>query len=338
MTTNFKETHERKSPRADGEQLGPYPGVLVGGPAARAKKREYLTLSITKNLGSIAAVIWMVKYGSGWVEWSGFLFFYVISMMGVVIGYHRYFSHRCFETSKPMRYFIGILAQLASQASVLKWAADHRRHHARAERIGDTHSPYLDSYGKPMGRIKGLANSQVGWLLDDTHTDYSVYGKGLVDDEVVNFCIRTRWFWYFASVVLLPGSWALAFGGPEFVLGTILIAGFLRINVVLHAVLAVNSFGHTYGKERYKNNHKAKNNWIIAILTLGDGWHNNHHQHPRSAVAGMAWYEIDICGLVVRLWEKMGLVWNVHYPPKLVRDEAGNWVEEKRAAGPGANI
>jgi len=311
------------------EAPGPHPGVLVGGPKAKAKKREYITLSSTKWAGTFLSFGWMAVYGSGWIEWSAFLFFYVLNIMGVVIGYHRYFSHGCFKTSKPMRYFIGILAQMAAQASVLKWAVDHRRHHARTERVGDTHSPYIDSFGRPMKRAEGLWKSHFGWLLDDSHTDNDVYGKGLVDDDVVRWCVKTRWFWYVASVVIFPALWALAFGGGwQVIIGTILIGGFLRSNAVLHAVLSVNSFGHTYGYQNFKGNQMAQNNWILAILTLGDGWHNNHHHHARSASARIRWYEFDFCGFVIWIWEKLGLVWDVQKSPKYVTDEHGSLVSK----------
>lgn len=309
------QTPPRRSPTARFEpRPGPAPGVLVGGPEARAKVREYVTLASTKWAGSLLAIVWLLTRPTGWVEWGAFLTFYVLNVLGVVIGYHRYFSHRCFDTSTPMRYFIGILAQLAAQASVLKWAADHRRHHARAERVGDTHSPYWDSFGNPQSsRTKGLLNAHFGWCLDESVTDLSVYGKGLTDDPVVMWCYRTRWLWYAVSVLLLPALWALAFGGGwSLVIGTVLIGGFLRINAVLHAVLAVNSIGHMYGYERFSGEgHRAKNNWLLAILTLGDGWHNNHHQHPRAATTRVAWWEIDLAGVVIWTWEKMGLVWNV---------------------------
>ena len=292
------------------------PGLIYGGPESRAKVREFTTLASTKWTGTFLAIGWLFMQPTSWVEWSCFFVTYILGIMGVVIGYHRYFTHRAFETSKPMQYFIAILTQTAAQGSALRWASDHRRHHAKTERPGDTHSPYFDSYGNPMPKWKGLLNAHFGWCLDDTTTDLNVYGKGLTDDPMVQWADRTKWFWYIFSIIIFPALWGWAFGGTiQTIIGTVLIGGFLRINLVLHCVLAVNSFGHTYGYETYSDGvSRAKNNWILAILTLGDGWHNNHHEHPRSAFAGEKWWEIDFCGGVIRVWEMLGLVWNVQRP------------------------
>jgi stearoyl-CoA desaturase (Delta-9 desaturase) len=295
----------------------PIKGVIFGGPESRAKVREYVTLASTKWTGTFIALWWLATQPTGWVEWSCFLVTYILGIMGVVIGYHRYFTHRCFETSRPMEYFIAILAQTAAQGSALRWASDHRRHHAKTERPGDTHSPLYDSYGnRQTKKLKGLLNAHFGWCLDDTATDLEIYGKGLVDDPVIMWAHRTKWFWYVVSIVVVPALWGWFFGGTlHAILGTIFIGGFLRINVVLHAVLSVNSIGHSYGYQTYKNGHgEARNNWLLAILNLGDGWHNNHHEHPRSAFAGEKWWELDFCGGVIRVWEMLGLVWNVQRP------------------------
>ncbi len=295
------------------DRTGTIPGVLVDGPSVRAKVREHHFMSAAKILGSVAAIIWTVLMPTGWTEWSAFLFGYVMLMMGVIIGYHRYFSHNCFETSRPMRYAIGILAQLASHASVMKWASDHRRHHARTDQPGDVHSPYVDGFGNKTGGLKGMYHAHLGWVFEQTTTDKSIYGKGLVDNAVVLFCHRTRYFWFAMSAVILPAIWGFVFGGFTFthVPGTILIGGFFTVFMVQNAVAGVNSIGHRFGSKRFESRDEARNNWLLAILTLGDGWHNNHHAHPRAAYVGVKWWEVDICGYVILGMEKLGLVWNV---------------------------
>lgn len=300
------------------------PGILIGGRAGREKKREYLLLSLTRWPGVILAVVWLIVYGSGWLEWSAFLFFYVLNMMGVTIGYHRYFIHNCFKTSRPMRYALGIMAQLAGQASVRKWVLDHRRHHARTDQPGDPHSPYFDSEGRPASGLKAFYNAHMGWFFDESHTDTAIYGKGL-DDEVLRFTHRTRWIWYYVSIFLLPALWALAFAGLDWraIVGTIFVGGFLRVNAVLHAELSLNSFGHRQGYQLKEGGGESRNNWWLAIVTLGDGWHNNHHHHPRTATNRLRWWEFDFCGAVIRLWEAMGLVWDVQRAPRYVRGADG---------------
>lgn len=303
---------------------GPVPGILLGGRAGREKKREYLLLSLTRWPGVVLAVAWLIVYGAGWVEWSAFFAFYVLNMMGVTIGYHRYFTHNCFKTSKPMRYALGIMAQLAGMASVRKWVIDHRRHHARTDQPGDPHSPYFDSEGRPASGGKALFRAHMGWFFDDSTTDEALYGKGL-DDEVLRFTHRTRWFWYYFSIFALPALWAIAFAGFDgrVIAGTIFIGGFLRINAVLHAELSLNSFGHSRGYQLKSGGGQSRNNWLLAILTLGDGWHNNHHHHPRSASCKIRWWEFDFCGWTVDVWEKLGLVWDVQRAPRYARDDHG---------------
>ncbi|MDZ7587830.1 MAG: acyl-CoA desaturase [Parasphingorhabdus sp.] len=315
-------------------EIHPQPGVIIGGPAARAKRLEYGILLSLMVFGSLGALWWTLTHATGWVEWSAFLSGYVIINMGVGIGYHRFFTHRAFETSLPMRYAIAIMAQLACQASVLKWSADHRRHHAFADKVGDIHSPYVDGRGRPMGKWRGLAIAHLGWLFDDTTSDLNVFGKGLIDDPAVMFAHRTRWLWVVVSLIGIPTTWALLFGGPEHIIGTILIGGFFRTFFFLNLVMGVDSVGHMYGSKRFENGDEGRNNWWLALLTFGDGWHNNHHRHPRSAYAGMMWWEIDVNGYIISAWEKMGLVWNVQRAPKYVRTKSGEWVQAKSIREP----
>ncbi len=292
----------------------PQAGIRYGGPEARSKNIEHGIYAATKNIGAIAGVIWAITQPTSWVEWTGFAVFYVMNILSMSLGYHRYFTHKAFETSKPMRYALAILAQLGVYGSLLRWSADHRRHHALADQPGDVHSPYYDGHGNRLSGMKGWRYSQLGWVFDDVTSDYAIYGKGLADDPAILFAHRTRSLWYMVTVFVLPTIWALAWGRPDAIIGSCLIAGFLRANIALHAIAGVNSFGHIFGRQRYVDGKdQSRNNWIIAILTLGEGWHNNHHAHPRAANAGMAWYEVDMTAWVIRFMEKLGLVWNVRW-------------------------
>ena len=307
----------------------PQHGVIIGGPAARAKRIEYGILLSSMVLGSLGALYWTLTHATGWVEWSAFLFGFALINMGVGIGYHRYFTHRAFEAGPKMRLAIGIMAQMACQASVLKWAADHRRHHAFADAVGDVHSPYIDGHGGKMSKWKGLGIAHFGWLFDNTTSDMTVYGKGLIDDPQVLWCHKHRWSIAIFSSIILPAAWALAFGGPEHIIGTILIGGFFRNFFFLNFVMGVNSIGHVFGSQRFDTKDGSRNNWFMAWMTFGDGWHNNHHQHPRAASSQIAWWEFDLNGQIIYLWEKIGLVWNVKRAPAYIRNEKGEWVQKE---------
>ena len=307
----------------------PQHGVIIGGPAARAKRIEYGILLSSMVLGSLGALYWTIFHSTGWVEWSAFLFGFALINMGVGIGYHRYFTHRAFEAGPKMRLAIGIMAQMACQASVLKWAADHRRHHAFSDGVGDVHSPYVDGHGRKMGKLKGLGIAHFGWLFDNTTSDMRVYGKGLIDDPQVLWCHKHRWSIAIFSSIIFPALWALAFGGPEYIIGTILIGGFFRNFFFLNFVMGVNSIGHVFGSQRFKTKDGSRNNWFMDWMTFGDGWHNNHPQHPRAASSQVAWWEFDLNGQIIYLWEKMGLVWNVQRAPAYIRNDKGEWVQKE---------
>lgn len=305
----------------------PRTGVLIGGSVARAKQHEYAVLFVLHVFGGLGAVWWLLTHSSSWVEWSCFIVGYLLVNLGISVGAHRYFTHRAFECSTPMRYFLGIMAQCAAQGSVRKWAADHRRHHAFADEPGDIHSPHIDGHGRKMGLIKGLGIAHFGWLFDNSHSDMRFYSKGLAGDPAAEFCHRTRWLWVVVSFVIFPALWGLAFGGPEAVIGTVLVGGFLRNFIFLNGVMGVNSFAHRFGYKRFQMRHEARNNWWLNLLVLGDAWHNNHHAHPRSAMAGITWWELDFNGWTILAFEKLGLVWNVQRAPKYRRD--GTLVERQ---------
>ncbi len=295
-------------------------GVDFDSPAARTKNAEHIFYLFAKNVPAAYAIYWIATQPTGWVEWSCFAALYVMNILSMSIGYHRFFTHKAFDTSKPMRYAIAILAQLGTFGSLRRWVAEHRRHHAHSDRVGDIHSPYYDDHGRDTGGAKGWKYAHLGWVFNRSMTNETIYGKGVGEDDAILFVDKYRVAIFFFSVIGLPSLWALAMGRPEAIFGTMLIAGFLRSVIALHAIACVNSFGHIFGSQRYGGNDGSRNNWLIALLTLGEGWHNNHHGHPRAASTQIAWYEIDMTGWVIWGLEKLGLIWNVRWPDKSPTD------------------
>ncbi|MEE9433845.1 MAG: acyl-CoA desaturase [Sphingorhabdus sp.] len=290
----------------------PFVGVGIGGPKARAKQLEYLVVIYgLLGIGSVFATWWLFTHTTGIVEWSAFTFGYLTINFGLSVGFHRYFSHRSFETTRVVHYLLAITGHMACLGSGINWAADHRRHHAHTNVPGDPYAPNFDGHGRPMQGIKSFFMCHIGWLLDNTYTDVGVYGKGLAGDPALEWCHRTRWFWVIFSLFILPAGWALLFGGPEHIVGTILIGGLLRTFIFANGVGFTNSLAHGFGYSRFKDCGDATNNWFVALLTLGDGWHNNHHNAPRAANNLIGWWEIDINGWTIEALEKLGLAWNV---------------------------
>jgi stearoyl-CoA desaturase (delta-9 desaturase) len=314
LTQTIKSTGIYPADRAwDREGKGsPHVGVGVGGAGARAQHIEYsIVFYLFQGAGGIAGIWWALTRPTSWVEWSAFITGYLAINFGVGVGYHRYFTHRSFETSRPMQILLATLGQMASMGSLINWVADHRRHHAFANVKGDPYGPKIDGYGRPQSGFKAWAMSHLGWLHDNTYSEWDVYAKGVSEDPYLLFLHRTRYFWAVFSMVLLPAGWALAFGGPEHVLPTILIGGCLRCFLFSNSVAANNSLAHRWGYRLFDERSEARNNWFCAIISLGDGWHNAHHAQPRIASNKVKWWEFDFNGSTIHLMEKLGLAWDV---------------------------
>jgi len=245
---------------------------------------------------------------TGW-SWAGFglaVAFYYARMLFVCTGYHRYFSHRTFKTSRPVQFLLAFLAQTTAQKGVLWWAGHHRRHHKYSDKEGDVHSAKLD----------GFWWSHVGWIAtDDPERD-------AIDRDRVKDLYRFPELRLLEKVNLLPAVilavimlWAGGWHG--------LLWGFFVSTVLLwHGTSLVNSLNHVIGKRRYDTDDESRNNWWIALLTLGEGWHNNHHHYMTSANQGFRWYEYDVAYYFICFLSAMGIVWDVRVAPDhVVRDE-----------------
>lgn len=292
--------------------LGLERGIIVGGPIVFWKRVETMGLFLISTIGSLLAVWWLCSHEIGAVEISFFLVSLCITLLGIGMGVHRHFAHKSFDCGPTLRIFLAIAGLMACQGSIVKWVANHRRHHMHSDAPGDPHSPVVDGHGRPMSFLRGMLHAHLGFLFDDTMTDFQVYAADLLADPMVMFFHRTRWAWYCFSFFVLPGLYGLALGGVEHVVGTILVGGILRTFLVLNAIASVGSIGHTFGRVRFPTEHdRSRNNALLALLTFGEGWHNNHHRHPKAARVGLAWYELDVNGAVIHLLARMGLVWNV---------------------------
>jgi stearoyl-CoA desaturase (delta-9 desaturase) len=291
--------------------IGQIAGVVVKSAADRKRSRNILLLYGVLTISAAAAPLWVLQTGISWIEVSAFGLFYLMAAIGLGISRHRYLTHRSFETSRPMRAVLCFLGAFAGAGSLVMWVADHRRHHAHTDQCGDVHSRAVDDHCHSIDSLKGLWHAHMGWLFDETRSDPKIWAKDLLGDPIIRFFSRTCSYWFFASVVVLPGLYGFALGGMKHVIGTILVGGLLRTAIFTQAVLAINSVGHSVGRVRFKQENLSTNSALLALFTLGEGWHNNHHRFPRSAYAGLAWYEVDVLGSIIGLMERVGLVWNV---------------------------
>jgi stearoyl-CoA desaturase (Delta-9 desaturase) len=247
-----------------------------------------------------------------WSDVGVFLIMYVLTGLGVTVGFHRHLTHRSFKTSRWLRGLLAIFGSVAIEGPVISWVADHRKHHTYSDQEGDPHSPHVGHGGGFRGALKGLAHAHVGWLFIHTHRGArDRYARDLVNDPVVSFVDRTFLVWAL-------GGFAVAFGLGYAIGGTLdaALTGLLwgagvRMLVVHHVTYSINSLCHFFGRQRFPTDDESRNLLWLALPTFGESWHNNHHAFPTSAEHGMRRWEIDPSALVIRGLERLGLVWDV---------------------------
>jgi stearoyl-CoA desaturase (delta-9 desaturase) len=254
---------------------------------------------IAIHVGAIAGLVLSATTGVGWAVWLVALVLFWARMFGVTAGYHRYFSHRTFKTSRVMQFLLAVLAQSSSQRGALWWAAHHRDHHKYSDTERDLHSP----------KQHGFWHAHIGWLQDQNDgTDY----KRVKDLARFPELVILNKLWWLPPLALAAGVTAI-WGLPG------LLIGFSLSTVALwHATFTINSLSHVWGKRRYATTDTSRNNWVLALLTMGEGWHNNHHHFMGSARQGFFWWEFDASYYILRAMSSLGLVWDIKEPPARV--------------------
>ncbi len=261
------------------------------------KKRDFgWIVSLPFYLVHVAAVVGVALVGFSWKGVALAVALYYVRMFGVTGGYHRYFSHRTYRTSRVFQFLLAVLAQSSIQKGALWWAAHHRGHHKYSDTPQDPHS-YKDY---------GFWYSHVGWILstETEETDYSRIPDLARYPEL-------RWLnnWHVVpALVLAVGLWAVG-SWPALVWGF-----FVSTTLLWHGTFTINSLSHIWGKRRYDTTDESKNNPVLAIVTMGEGWHNNHHYYPRSCRQGFHWWQIDMTYYVLRALALVGIVWDIHVP------------------------
>jgi stearoyl-CoA desaturase (delta-9 desaturase) len=229
----------------------------------------------------------------------GLVLFWV-RMFAITAGYHRYFSHRAFKTSRWFQFVLALLGASCAEKGPLWWAATHRRHHRFSDEEQDPHSPLR----------RGFFESHVGWILGQKHVDTDVR-------SVSDLAAYPELVWL-GSWHLVPAI-ALAIGCLAVAGWSGLVVGFVWSTVALwHATFTINSLAHVFGKRRFATTDTSRNNWLLALLTMGEGWHNNHHHYMNSANQGFYWWEIDVSYYVLRLLAAVGLIWDLRKVPPYV--------------------
>jgi len=237
---------------------------------------------------------------------------YLATAFSITIGYHRLLTHRAFETHRPLKYLFAVLGSMAVQGPVIGWVADHRKHHAFTDEEGDPHSPHVGHGGGLLGNLKGLWHAHTGWLFEHHNAaDARRFARDLLDDPGMRFINR----WFLAWVVvgfLIPFALGLVITGTlAGGLTALFWGGLVRLFLVHHVTWSINSICHFFGSRRFDTDDESTNVAWLALPSLGEAWHHNHHAFPRAATHGLRWWELDPSGLVIRAMRRLGLAWNV---------------------------
>jgi stearoyl-CoA desaturase (delta-9 desaturase) len=255
-----------------------------------AVKLAVLAVVVIPFLGVLYAIVMLWQQWVTWLDIGLMVGLYVLSGLGITIGFHRMLTHKAFETSQPMKAFWMIMGCLALEGDPTSWASTHIQHHAHSDDEDDPHSP-----------LEGLWHSHVGWLFVHKNNT-NVYGTWLKKDPTVIWVSKT-WLIWAALGIIIP---TLIAGWSGLIWG-----GLVRIFLTHHITWSVNSICHTFGTRDYQTRDASRNNFIVGLFAFGEGWHNNHHAFPRSAFHGLRWWQVDISGYIITAMEKLGLVWNV---------------------------
>jgi stearoyl-CoA desaturase (delta-9 desaturase) len=268
-------------------------------------------------VGPMVALAAAIPLVWGWgVNWHDLVLlgvFYVIAVLGITVGFHRFFTHKSFKARPWLRVTMAIVGSLAVQGNVLNWVADHRRHHAFSDREGDPHSPWLHGTS-PIAVAKGFLHAHMTWFFDRDETNQRRFVPDLLADRAVRIVSRTFGIWVAVSLLLpavlgglITWSWAGAVSG--FFWG-----GLVRLAISNHVTWSINSICHMVGERPFRSRDRSRNFWPLAVLSMGESWHNLHHADPTCARHGVLRGQIDISARVIWVFEKLGLASNVKWP------------------------
>jgi stearoyl-CoA desaturase (delta-9 desaturase) len=237
-----------------------------------------------------------------------FVVFYYFSGLGVTVGYHRLFTHGSFKASGPLRVMLAVAGSMAIEGPVIRWVADHRRHHAHSDREGDPHSPWR--YGDtPAALMKGVFWAHLGWMFDEMHTNREKYTPDLMGDKAIARVEK-----------LFPVLLLLSLLLPPFIAGLIhlswgaALSAFFWASLLHHVTWSINSICHTIGERPFQARDKSTNFWPLAILSFGESWHNMHHADPTAARHGVLRGQLDTSARIIWIFEKFGWATDVRWP------------------------
>ncbi|MBI5103891.1 MAG: fatty acid desaturase [Solirubrobacterales bacterium] len=300
---------------------------------SKIERRITVVAVVVPFVGFLAAVVLLWGGAVSWVDLGIFAVMYVISGFGVTIGYHRLLTHRSFDAPAPVRAGLAIAGSLSLQGAPIHWVADHRKHHTFTDEEGDPHSPHTHGGEGWRGVLEGWWHAHTGWLFDTgERASARRFAPDLRKDPVIRWVDR-HFLWWVLLGLAVPFAAGWLIGGTVTAgLTALLWGGLVRIFLQHHATWSVNSICHMYGSRPFETGDESRNNWVVALVSLGEGWHHNHHAFPTSARHGLRRVEIDPSYYVIRAMEALGLARNVRRPG------AAELERKKRSAEPAREV
>lgn len=270
-------------------------------------------IGVTVPLGGVVgAAVLLWGRGFGWVDLGLLVGMYVLTLLGITVGFHRLFTHRAFQAAKPVQFVLGVLGSMAFQGPLLEWVGRHRLHHKHSDADGDPHSPHHHGGGL-WGSARAFWHAHIGWAFAPARPDLARFAGDL------HRCLMLRsvsalWpVWAALSLGVPAGAGYLAGGGSGALAG-FLWGGLVRVFLGHHVTWSINSVCHLWGTRPYACGDESRNNVVFGLVGLGEGWHNNHHAFPSSARLGLRWWQVDAGYLVIRALVFCRLAWRVRVP------------------------
>jgi stearoyl-CoA desaturase (delta-9 desaturase) len=284
----------------------------------RQSRTEQIILGIFIAVPFLAVLAAIPIAWGGWLGWHDVIIavvMYEITGHGITVGYHRYFTHKSFKPNRPLKVALAIAGSLAIQGPVVRWVADHRKHHKFSDRDGDPHSPWR--YGETVPALmKGLFHAHMGWLFDPEQTPQRQYAPDLLKDKDIVRVSRAFPALVAVSLLLPPlvgGLWSMSWQGA---LTAFFWGSLVRVSILHHVTWSINSICHAVGERPFKSRDKSGNVWWLAIPSFGESWHNLHHADPTCARHGVLPGQLDTSARIIWLFEKLGWVKSVRWPVK----------------------
>jgi len=287
-------------------------------------KTVVLFVVVVPLVATALAIVLLWQRAVHWSDLALLATMYVVVAIGVTVGYHRMLTHRSFVPHPAIKAVLLILGSMALEGDAIQWTATHTKHHALADRPGDPHSP-----------LDGFFHAHLGWVFAEADADPRKYCRHLLQDHLVVFVSRTHLLWVVVAMAI-PFAVGGALGGWAGALTGLLWGGLVRQFLTHHVTWSVNSVCHTFGKRAFDTRDASRNEWVVGLLAFGEGWHNNHHAFPRSAFHGLRWWQFDLAGYVIRLFERLGLASEVYRVSPAMQVARSRSMRAATALAPGA--